>query len=432
MPAFSGQTRRSRQLHILAGSMYGISPEQLRAFIHVNENDENTDDSNVDRKHRVLVLDCRSFVAYNSGHILDAVNVHCPAILRRRCGGRLPLRTIIPNNTIRSSLANNQCFPVVLYDDYGLNIKNLNDLTGEESTAAFVAKSLRNEVDLKTIYYLEGGYQNFSRLFPDLVTQAASATPSPITSPSQSPGGYRPLSSESMVAPVEILPHLYLGSARDAARKEQLQQLGITALLNVTQFCPNLFQEAFEYKCIPVRDTGCEDIAAYFQESIHFIDQVKSQNGKVLVHCQAGVSRSATICIAYLMATKRLRMEEAYKYVKSRRRIVSPNFSFMGQLLTFENQIFSSSGSRFHLSSPGSPLLAVDASTPDPDSLTPSRGASQRSVFDFVPLPPPQSAGDSGAVPMAPSIGVPESEFVSVSNSIVDTCHKLTLSPCIT
>lgn len=417
MPAFSGQPRRSRQHHILAGSMYGISCEQLRAFIHVNENDENTDDSNLDRKHRVLTLDCRSFVAYNNGHIQDSVNVHCPAILRRRCGGRLPLRTLIPNSNIRASLANNQCFPVVLYDDYGQNVKNLSDLTGEESTAAFVAKCLRNETDLKTIYYLEGGYQNFSRLYPDLVAQTScSAASSP--SPSQSP---RP---QCLGGPVEILSHLYLGSARDAARKEQLQQLGVTALLNVTQLCPNLFQEAFLYKCIPVRDTGGEDIAAHFQEAIHFIDQVKAQNGKVLVHCQAGISRSATICIAYLMATKRLRMEEAYKYVKSRRKIVSPNFSFMGQLLTFENQIFSSSGSRYHLPSPGSPLLAVDASTPDPDSLTPSRGASQRNVFDFRPMP--SSLEDTVASPSA----TVENEFVTAS--IVDTCHKLTLSPCQT
>ncbi|KFM70307.1 Dual specificity protein phosphatase 4, partial [Stegodyphus mimosarum] len=430
MPSFSGPTRRSRQLQILAGSMYGISPEQLRAFIHVNENDENTDDSNLDRKHRALILDCRSFVAYNAGHIVDSVNVHCPAILRRRCGGRLPLRTVIPNNNVRSLLANNHCFPVVLYDDYGLNVKNVNDLTGEESTATFVAKCLRNEADLKSIYYLEGGYQNFNRLFPDLVIQAPSATPSPASSPSPSPGGpghYRPKSSEILTGPVEILPQLYLGSARDAAHKEELQQLGITALLNVTQFCPNLFQEVFEYKCIPVRDTGCEDIGAYFQEAINFIDQVKSQNGKVLVHCQAGVSRSATICIAYLMATKRLRMEEAYKYVKSRRRIVSPNFSFMGQLLTFENKIFSS-GSRFHLSSPGSPLLAVDASTPDPDSLTPSRGATQCNVFDFVTLPP--SVSESG-LDMT-SVSVSDSDFTSVQTSIADSCHKLTLSPCVT
>lgn len=427
MPAFSGQTRRSRQHHhFLAGNMYGISPEQLRAFIKVNENEENTDESNFGkRKHRVLVLDCRSFVSFNNGHIPDAVNVHCPAILRRRCGGRLPLRTIIPNSNVRSSISSNHCFPVVLYDDFGQNVKNLSDLTGDDSTAAFVAKCLRNEADLKTIYYLEGGFQRFSQLYPDLVFQAPCTTPSPVNSPVPSPcgpGQYRPLSSDSLAGPVEILPHLYLGSARDAARKEQLQQLGITALLNVTQFCPNLYQEVFEYKCIPVRDTGCEDIGAYFQESIQFIDQVKAQNGKVLVHCQAGVSRSATICIAYLMSTRRLRMEEAYKYVKSRRRIVSPNFSFMGQLLTFENQIFSTS----RYSSPGSPLLGVDASTPDPDSLTPSCSAKQQNVFDFASLP--SSAADSA---VAPSIVLPEKDFASMSTVIADTCHKLTLSPCI-
>lgn len=156
MPAFSGQVRRSRQLQFLAGSMYGISPEQLRAFIQVNENDENTDDSNLEQKHRVLVLDCRSFVAYNSGHILDSINVHCPAILRRRCGGRLPLRTVIPNSNVRTLLANNRCFPVVLYDDCGHSAKNVSD--HEESTAVFVSKCLRTEADLKTIYYLEGKF----------------------------------------------------------------------------------------------------------------------------------------------------------------------------------------------------------------------------------------------------------------------------------
>lgn len=417
MPAFSSQPRRCRQqLQFLAGSMYGISPEQLRAFIHVNENDENTDDSNLDRQ-RVLVLDCRSFVAFNSGHVVDSVNVHCPAILRRRSNGRLPLRTVIPNTNVRTLLSNNHCYPIVLYDDHGLGVKNISDLTGDESTAAFVAKCLRLEADVKTIYYLEGGYQNFCRVCPELVVQASiSATPSPVMSPSSSPsicGSRTSLSksSESLCGPVEILPHLFLGSAKDAARKEQLQQLGVTALLNVTQYCPNLYQELFEYKCIPVRDTGCEDIAAYFQEAINFIDQIKSHNGKVLVHCQAGVSRSATICIAYLMSTKRLRMEEAYSYVKSRRRIVSPNFSFMGQLLTFENQIFSSSGARFH-SSPGSPLLAIDASTPDPDSLTPRHEATQRNVFDFATIPSGQQR--------------------TLEFAVSDSGQQLTLSPCAT
>ena len=73
-------------------------------------------------------------------------------------------------------------------------------------------------------------------------------------------------------------------------------------------------------------------------------ESVKESNGKVLVHCHAGISRSSTICMAYLMATQKFRMEEAYEFVKTRRRCVSPNFNFMEQLLSFENHVFQSEG----------------------------------------------------------------------------------------
>lgn len=65
--------------------------------------------------------------------------------------------------------------------------------------------------------------------------------------------------------------------------------------------------------------------------------------GRVLVHCQAGISRSATICLAYLMMKKRVKLEEAFEFVKQRRSIISPNFSFMGQLLQFESQVLATS-----------------------------------------------------------------------------------------
>ena len=65
-------------------------------------------------------------------------------------------------------------------------------------------------------------------------------------------------------------------------------------------------------------------------------DTVRSENGHVLVHCQAGVSRSSTITIAYVMARTSLGMLSAFRFVKSRRSIIAPNFNFMGQLLEFE------------------------------------------------------------------------------------------------
>lgn len=80
-----------------------------------------------------------------------------------------------------------------------------------------------------------------------------------------------------------------------------------------------------------------------FPFSFSSSDSVRNKGGRVFVHCQAGISRSATICLAYLMRTNRVKLDEAFEFVKQRRSIISPNFSFMGQLLQFESQVLASS-----------------------------------------------------------------------------------------
>lgn len=70
-----------------------------------------------------------------------------------------------------------------------------------------------------------------------------------------------------------------------------------------------------------------------------FTEEAYQSGQGVLVHCQAGVSRSATIVIAYLMKHTLMTMTDAYKYVRSRRPVVSPNLNFMGQLLEFERDL---------------------------------------------------------------------------------------------
>ena len=60
----------------------------------------------------------------------------------------------------------------------------------------------------------------------------------------------------------------------------------------------------------------------------------------MLVHCHAGVSRSATVCIAYLMYKNNFTLEKAFDHVRSRRGVISPNLNFMQQLQEFETDIF--------------------------------------------------------------------------------------------
>jgi dual specificity MAP kinase phosphatase len=72
---------------------------------------------------------------------------------------------------------------------------------------------------------------------------------------------------------VEILPFLYLGSAYHASRKDMIDMLGITALINVSANCPNHFEESFQYKSIPVEDNHKADISSWFNEAIEFIGE---------------------------------------------------------------------------------------------------------------------------------------------------------------
>jgi hypothetical protein len=68
-------------------------------------------------------------------------------------------------------------------------------------------------------------------------------------------------------------------------------------------------------------------------------DKVRETNGSVLVHCLAGISRSPTVAIAYVMRHLKMTFDDAFRYVKSKRSSISPNFNFLGQLLEYERQL---------------------------------------------------------------------------------------------
>eukprot|EP00076_Gallus_gallus_P014047 XP_015132735.2 dual specificity protein phosphatase 6 isoform X1 [Gallus gallus] len=80
-----------------------------------------------------------------------------------------------------------------------------------------------------------------------------------------------------------------------------------------------------------LKDEGCK---AFYLE-----DEARGKNCGVLVHCLAGISRSVTVTVAYLMQKLNLSMNDAYDIVKMKKSNISPNFNFMGQLLDFERTL---------------------------------------------------------------------------------------------
>ena len=67
-------------------------------------------------------------------------------------------------------------------------------------------------------------------------------------------------------------------------------------------------------------------------EAVAFITEALSSGGKILVHCVAGISRSASCVIAYLMKSKQIGYEEALAMTKAKRFCVEPNDAFVRQL----------------------------------------------------------------------------------------------------
>ena len=91
-------------------------------------------------------------------------------------------------------------------------------------------------------------------------------------------------------------------------------------------------EDNFIHKVIGIPDVFTENIIQYFGECLLFMED----NKKVLVHCMAGASRSATIIIAYLMWKNQLDFTEAVTLLEQIRPIISPNYGFVRQLQMFE------------------------------------------------------------------------------------------------
>lgn len=311
----------------------------------------------------LLLLDCRSHELYESSHVESAINLAIPGLMLRRFKkGNIPIRTIIPNNEDKDKFSRRcKTDTVVLYDECTVNWQ---DCGAAASVLGLLLQKLWE--DGCKAFYLEGGFVKFHTEYPEhcetLLDSScpSSSPPLPVLGfgnlrissdcsdgesdrepSSATESEESPIPSNQPAFPVLILPYLYLGCAKDSTNLDVLGQYNIKYILNVTPNLPNMFEHDghFRYKQIPISDHWSQNLSQFFPEAISFIDEARSKQCGILVHCLAGISRSVTVTVAYLMQRLNLSLNDAYDFVKRKKSNISPNFNFMGQLLDFERTL---------------------------------------------------------------------------------------------
>ncbi|XP_011353604.1 dual specificity protein phosphatase 13 isoform X3 [Pteropus vampyrus] len=144
----------------------------------------------------------------------------------------------------------------------------------------------------------------------------------------------------------EVWPNLFLGDAYAARDKSKLIQLGITHVVNVAAGKFQVDTGAKFYHGLPLEYYGIEaddnpffDLSVYFLPVARYIRTALSvPQGRVLVHCAMGVSRSATVVLAFLMIYENMTLVEAIQTVQAHRDIC-PNSGFLRQLQVLDNRL---------------------------------------------------------------------------------------------
>lgn len=131
----------------------------------------------------------------------------------------------------------------------------------------------------------------------------------------------------------QVTSNLAISDVWAAKNSDMLKKAGIThivTLLSYSNIRP--VPEGIKNLEMDILDYPDENIIDELKVTNKFIDDAIQSGGSVLVHCQAGISRSCTVLCAYLMKSKGISRDEAFRMVKEKRAWVKPNDGFWEQL----------------------------------------------------------------------------------------------------
>ena len=134
-----------------------------------------------------------------------------------------------------------------------------------------------------------------------------------------------------VLKPIYVYDWLILGNVNDALT------LSTDAILSVFNECNN-YKDVFSKKiwlCIDANDNVNQNLENYFNQAFDFLDRMERENKTCIVHCHAGINRSATIVLAYYMKKMGIKLFDAYEFLSLLRPGIIYNIGFRKQLINY-------------------------------------------------------------------------------------------------
>lgn len=255
--------------------------------------------------HFLYIIDCRPREKFNESHIITAI--HWEDAL---------------NGNVYMSVVE-RFSEIVLYDDKGIFFNTTAEMRRVSSRFA-------PSMGSKSCVILAGGFEAFRTLFPFVCTQ------SDIRST---------VDREKFLTiyPSVVLDNqLYLGTGHQATNWKVVRDLKLTHIINISIEHQCVFSDKIKYLHLELEDKEDVLLKDRFDQAVYFMTTaMENPSGRVLVHCNLGISRSTTVILAYLMKTFNATLYEAFKFLRHRRPIVCPNLGFLRQLIEYEYRLFS-------------------------------------------------------------------------------------------
>ena len=265
----------------------------------------------------MLVIDARPRADYDRGHIILA---RCSASLHNDLTSAM---FGYGYNTGGEEVIANRLSEYTHVVVYG---NAVSDTRNEDLPEIKLMRELMN-YELVDPFFLISGFESFQQVLPFMCTTKDLTI--------------RRDHKEITVYPSVILENqLYLGRGEQATNSKIVSDLKLTHVINIGSEHASPFTDRIQYLNIKLDDNPSSDLKIYFSKGYQFISDALSAGGRILVHCNLGVSRSSTIVIAHLMKSRQWTLKVAHNYVRDRRTCIRPNRGFLHQLSDWEQSLF--------------------------------------------------------------------------------------------